>query len=87
MTTLARMGILKNLAAKPIGVAAEERIKAGGRVFAYRLHVPPTQLGEVPALADAIEAAETFGWRLASMEADDSVGGQRSWMLLFRSGT
>lgn len=79
------MGITNKLTGSPIAVSARERMKAGGKVFAYRLHLPPTQAGEITALSDAIEAVEEFGWRMERMEYDTSARGGPAWMLVFRA--
>ncbi|WP_329159089.1 hypothetical protein OHB49_08160 [Streptomyces sp. NBC_01717] len=84
------MGIRGRITAARIDTAAQARLKAGGKVFAYRLQVPQTSDNDMSSVADAIEAVEAVGWRLDRMEPDtftgqSAAGTNVSWMLVFRA--
>ncbi|MEU3608625.1 hypothetical protein AB0E83_24750 [Streptomyces sp. NPDC035033] len=51
-------------AARP-DTAAAARLKAGHKVFAYRVQVSQQPTNDMTQLADAIEAVEAVGWRRA----------------------
>ncbi|MFF1919700.1 hypothetical protein ACFVW8_03875 [Streptomyces sp. NPDC058221] len=84
------MGIRDKVASARIDTAAQARMKAGHKVFAYRLQVPQLPDNNMVALADAIEAVEAVGWRLETMQPDtfvghSAIGVNTSWMLVFRA--
>ncbi|MFJ7523329.1 hypothetical protein ACIQ1S_00170 [Streptomyces griseus] len=84
------MGFRDRVAAARIDTAAQARLKAGHRVFAYRLQVPQLPDNDMSSVADAIESVEAVGWRLEQMQPDSftgqsAVGVNTSWMLVFRA--
>lgn len=84
------MGLRSKITSARIDTAAQARIKAGHRVFAYRFQVPQLPDNDMASVADAIEAVEAVGWRLEHMQPDtyvgrSAVGANTSWMLVFRA--
>lgn len=85
-----RMGFRDKVTSARIDTAAQARLKAGHRVFAYRLQVPQLPDNDMSSVADAIESVEAVGWRLEQMQPDtftgqSAVGVNTSWMLVFRA--
>lgn len=87
LTTVRRMGFIKDAKAGNLRAEAERAAKEGRTVFAPMLNTPATQSalsGSVAGWAEMIQAVESVGWRMTMWAVASDQKGRPQAYPLFR---